>query len=102
MSATCPSCPSPTRCGSGRGLAAQLRTEKAILGVFDEGCMGMYNAIFDDEYLNPMGLYKERLSQSALVAEMNRVSDDEAPRGASLAGRGRTGVPHRHRRGAPN
>jgi len=62
----------------GRGLAAQLRTEKAILGVFDEGCMGMYNAIFDDEYLNPMGLYKERLSQSALVAEMSRVSDDEA------------------------
>ena len=62
----------------GRGLAAQLRTEKAILGVFDEGCMGMYNAIFDDEYLNPMGLYKERLSQSALVAEMNRVTEDEA------------------------
>jgi len=62
----------------GRGLATQVRTEKAILGVFDEGCMGMYNAIFDDEYLNPMGLYKERLSQSALVAEMNRVTDDEA------------------------
>src|SRR6478735_2719677 len=62
----------------GRGLAAQLRADKAILGVFDEGCMGMYNAIFDDEYLNPMGLYKERLSQSALVAEMNRVTEDEA------------------------
>src|SRR6478735_9745811 len=62
----------------GRALAAQLRTDKAILGVFDEGCMGMYNAIFDDEYLNPMGLYKERLSQSALVAEMNRVTEDEA------------------------
>ena len=62
----------------GRELAAQLRTDKAILGVFDEGCMGMYNAIFDDEYLNPMGLYKERLSQSALVAEMGKVSDDEA------------------------
>ena len=40
--------------------------------------MGMYNAIFDDELLNPLGIYKERLSQSALVAEMGRVGDDEA------------------------
>jgi hypothetical protein len=38
----------------------------------------MYNAIFDDELLNPLGIYKERLSQSALVAEMGRVSDAEA------------------------
>src|SRR3954452_8301887 len=30
----------------GRALAEQLRREKAIIGVFDEGCMGMYNAIF--------------------------------------------------------
>ena len=62
----------------GRALAEQLITEKAIIGVFDEGCMGMYNAIFDDELLNPLGIYKERLSQSALVAEMSRVTDDEA------------------------
>ena len=62
----------------GRALAQQLMSEKAILGVFDEGCMGMYNAIFDDELINPMGIYKERLSQSALVAEMGRVSDEEA------------------------
>ncbi len=62
----------------GRALAEQLITEKAIIGVFDEGCMGMYNAIIDDELLNPLGIYKERLSQSALVAEMNRVSDGEA------------------------
>jgi L-fucose isomerase-like protein len=62
----------------GRALADQLRREKAIIGIFDEGCMGMYNAIFDDELLNPLGIYKERLSQSALVAEMNRVADDEA------------------------
>ena len=40
--------------------------------------MGMYNAIIDDELLNPLGIYKERLSQSALVAEMGRVGDDEA------------------------
>jgi len=62
----------------GRALATQLRTEKAIIGVFDEGCMGMYNAIFDDELLNPLGIYKERLSQSALVAEMNKVGDEDA------------------------
>lgn len=62
----------------GRALADQLAAEKAIIGVFDEGCMGMYNAIFDDELLNPLGIYKERLSQSALVAEMATVGDAEA------------------------
>jgi L-fucose isomerase-like protein len=62
----------------GVALARQLADEKAIIGVFDEGCMGMYNAIIDDELLNPLGIYKERLSQSALVAEMGNVTDDEA------------------------
>ena len=62
----------------GQALAQQLKLEKAILGVFDEGCMGMYNAIIDDEMLNPTGIYKERLSQSALVAEMRTVTDLEA------------------------
>lgn len=64
----------------GQALAAQLKREKAILGVFDEGCMGMYNAIIDDELLNPTGIYKERLSQSALVAGMQQVRDAEAQR----------------------
>jgi hypothetical protein len=59
-------------------LAEQLLADKAIIGVFDEGCMGMYNAIIDDELLNPIGVYKERLSQSALWAEMQTVSDDDA------------------------
>lgn len=62
----------------GRRLAGDLADRMAILGVFDEGCMGMYNAIIDDEYLNPMGIHKERLSQSALVAEMRLVTDVEA------------------------
>ena len=62
----------------GRALGTQLLREKAIVGVFDEGCMGMYNAIIDDELLNGLGIYKERLSQSALWAEMQRVPDDEA------------------------
>jgi L-fucose isomerase-like protein len=62
----------------GRTLAAQLKHDKAILGVFDEGCMGMYNGIIEDELLNPAGVYKERLSQSALVAAMRTVTDAEA------------------------
>ncbi len=61
-----------------RDLAQTLRRDKAILGVFDEGCMGMYNAIIPDELLHPTGVFKERLSQSALFAEMMRTSDDEA------------------------
>ena len=73
----------------GRRLAGELADRMAILGVFDEGCMGMYNAIIDDEYLNPMGLYKERLSQSALVAEMRMVTEREARDAlAWLTGRG--------------
>lgn len=62
----------------GNQEAAKLQENKAILGIFDEGCMGMYNAIIDDEMLNPTGIYKERLSQSALVAEMGWVTDEEA------------------------
>jgi hypothetical protein len=64
----------------GVALARDLRNKKAILGIFDEGCMGMYNAIIDDELLNPCGIYKERLSQSALLAEMRAVTDEEADR----------------------
>jgi len=62
----------------GQALAAQLQREKAILGVFDEGCMGMFNAIIPDHLLNPTGVYKERLSQSALYYETMQVDDDEA------------------------
>jgi len=62
----------------GHDLADQLWRDKAILGVFDEGCMGMYNAIIPDELLHPMGVFKERLSQSALYAEMLRTPESEA------------------------
>ena len=62
----------------GEALAHELLADKAIIGVFDEGCMGMYNAIFDDELLNTTGIYKERLSQSALYAEMLTVSEEDA------------------------
>lgn len=51
---------------------------KAIMGVFDEGCMGMFNAIVPDNLLNKLGIFKERLSQSALYAEMLNVGLEEA------------------------
>jgi hypothetical protein len=63
---------------AGRRFAAALKKEKAIMGVFDEGCMGMYNAIVPDELLHATGIFKERLSQSALYAKMLTVGDEEA------------------------
>src|SRR5512136_2685356 len=48
------------------------------MGIFDEGCMGMYNALIPDELLFPLGVYKERLSQSALYAKMRTVPDAAA------------------------
>jgi hypothetical protein len=69
---------SPAEVQLGQALAEQLRQEKAIMGVFDEGCMGMFNAIIPDHLLNPTGVYKERLSQSALYYESTQVSDEEA------------------------
>ncbi len=62
----------------GQTLAAELLRKKAIMGVFDEGCMGMFNAIIPDELLHPTGVYKERMSQSALYYETTQVSDKEA------------------------
>jgi hypothetical protein len=62
----------------GEALAAQLMREKAIMGVFDEGCMGMFNAIIPDHLLHATGVFKERLSQSALYYETTQVSDDDA------------------------
>lgn len=62
----------------GHEVATDLQSRKAILGVFDEGCMGMYNAIIPDHLLNATGVFKERLSQSALWAAMQAVGDGEA------------------------
>jgi hypothetical protein len=63
---------------AGEALAEELQRNKAIMGVFDEGCMGMYNAIVPDHLLHPTGVYKERLSQSALYYESTQASDNEA------------------------
>ena len=62
----------------GRDFGRRFRTRKAILGVFDEGCMGMFNAIIPDDLLHATGCFKERLSQSTLYAAMQNVSDADA------------------------
>ena len=49
------------------------------MGIFDEGCMGMYNAIIPDELLHPTGVFKERLSQSALYRRDARQSATPKP-----------------------
>ena len=59
-------------------IAKDLDKNKAIMGVFDEFCMGMYNAAIPDELLFQTGVFKEQLSQSALYAEMQTVTLREA------------------------
>ncbi len=59
-------------------IADDLRRKKSIMGIFDEGCMGMYNAIIPDELLFSTGVFKERLSQSALYYGATQVPDAEA------------------------
>lgn len=61
----------------GQRIGEEIRRDKTIMGVFDEGCMGMYNAIIPDELLHATGVFKERLSQSALFAAMNLVTDED-------------------------
>lgn len=63
---------------TGRNFARKFKENKAIMGVFDEGCMGMFNAIVPDHLLHRTGIFKERLSQSALYARMRTVTDAEA------------------------
>jgi len=62
----------------GEQIATDLLRNKAIMGVFDEGCMGMFNAIIPDHALHACGVFKERLSQSALYHETTQVPDQEA------------------------
>jgi hypothetical protein len=62
----------------GADFAQRFQQRKAIMGVFDEGCMGMFNAIVPDHLLHPTGIFKERLSQSTLYAAMQQVSDEDA------------------------
>ena len=59
-------------------IAKDLVVNRSIMGIFDEGCMGMYNAIIPDELLFPLGVFKERLSQSALYHAAIIVSQEDA------------------------
>lgn len=62
----------------GAQFSEQFKIDKAIMGVFDEGCMGMFNAIVPDHLLHKTGIFKERLSQSTLYAKMLTVSNADA------------------------
>jgi len=62
----------------GRIFARDFLAQKAIMGIFDEGCMGMFNAVIPDSLLNRTGVFKERLSQSTLYAKMRTVSNRDA------------------------
>ncbi|WP_246233353.1 fucose isomerase [Aurantimonas aggregata] len=64
--------------GLARTIAADLRGRRSIMGVFDEGCMGMYNAIIPNQLLFPLGVFKERLSQSSLYHATLSVELEEA------------------------
>ena len=55
---------------AGIEFARSFRQNKAIMGIFDEGCMGMYNAIIPDELLHATGVFQERLSQSTLYLSL--------------------------------
>lgn len=63
---------------AGAAIGRAIRMDQRIMGVFDEGCMGMYNAIIPDELIHQTGIFKERLSQSSLYAAMQQVTDAEA------------------------
>ena len=64
--------------GVAQKIATDLRTRKSIMGIFDEGCMGMYNAIIPDDLLYQVGVCKERLSQAALYYGATQVTNREA------------------------
>ena len=87
-----------TACAAPRSAQA-LRQDQAILGVFDEGCMGMYNAIIPDELLHAMGLFKERLSQSMLYAAMKRGPRGDGAPAPRVADEPRHAIRARARRG---
>ncbi|MBU2667916.1 fucose isomerase [Actinoplanes bogorensis] len=72
-------------------VVAGIRAKGVIMGVLDEGCMGMYNGIIPDELLFPLSVFKERMSQSALYAETLLVTEEEAVLALDwLTGRGMT------------
>ncbi len=62
----------------GEQFAQKMKRNKIVMGVFDEGCMGMFNAIVPDNLIHALGIFKERLSQSTLFAKMLTITNEEA------------------------
>ena len=56
----------------GRTVAKSLKERKVIMGVFDKGWMGMYNAVIPEELLQKTGFFRECSSQSAWYAAMEQ------------------------------
>ena len=79
----------------GERLAADLRRRPAIMGIFDEGCMGMYNAIIPDEMLAAAGVFKERLSQAAALLRHDPGAGGRGRGGALVPRPGRHALPDR-------
>ena len=79
--------------GRGTGRASwprELRRDKAIMGVFDEGCMGMYNAIIPDELLHADGRVQGAAEPvGAVRRDAAACADAEARAVRALAGRAR-------------
>ena len=79
----------------GAKLAAELRRDKAIMGIFDEGCMGMYNAIIPDELLHATGVFKETAEPVGPLCRDAHGFRCRSAGGAKLAGLARHAVRHR-------
>jgi hypothetical protein len=74
----------------------QYSHPKAIMGIFDEGLHGHVQRHHPRRTAAPTGVFKERLSQSALYAEMRATSDAEAQAVRWLDAKG---MKFRHRHG---
>jgi len=57
----------------GRRVGEYVLRHEEIIGLFDSFCMGMINGVFPQKALCDIGLPMESLSQSALLAEMEKV-----------------------------
>ena len=63
----------------GAGVAQKVLNEKALLGVFDEGCMGMFNAIIPDDLLHRLAAFIRKDSASPpCYYEVTQTSDADA------------------------
>ncbi len=58
-------------------LGHYVLRRKELIGLFDIYCMGMINGVFPLKAMADIGMPIEGLSQSALVHEMSRVSEEE-------------------------